>query len=258
MVPFPSKGVSPKKPSGPLTHVRNRPLLETPVIISDGSGSDGAGTFPPPKAEVPSATTVAAPVQGSVGSLSKVGPTLDPKKPEVEPSVGLPQSAAPITEAASTDDAASTWAAFVAEEIKSVEEAGRTTPPSTMPTTAQSAEPKDALGVPDSSHAPMVGPLSLDWPAFTRNAGSVSFLDMTALGRRDAGLVQEYTDTDASWSGAVLERFLQHHWTAYQVPVALPCDRTMVFDSFHGIYLEGMLQFLTGACSLPMSVDSRF
>ena len=32
----------------------------------------------------------------------------------------------------------------------------------------------------------------------------------------------------------------------------------MVFDSFVGIYLERMLQFLTGACPLPMSVDSRF
>ena len=56
--------------------MRNRPLVETPVIISDGSGSDGAGTSPPPKAEVPPATTVAAPSQGSVGGLPKVGPTL--------------------------------------------------------------------------------------------------------------------------------------------------------------------------------------
>ena len=32
----------------------------------------------------------------------------------------------------------------------------------------------------------------------------------------------------------------------------------MVFDSLDGIYIKGMLQFLTGSCSLPMSVDSRF
>ena len=104
----------------------------------------------------------------------------------------------------------------------------------------------------------MVGPISLDLPAFPHNAGSFSFLDMAALGRQDAYLVREYTETDASWSETVRSRFLQHHWVAYQVPAALPCDRTMVFDSLDGIYLEGMLQFLTGARSLPMSVDSRF
>ena len=81
---------------------------------------------------------------------------------------------------------------------------------------------------------------------------------MAALGRRDAGLVKEYTETDAAWGKGVRSRFLQNHWIAYQVPVALPCDRTMVFDALDGLYLEGMLQFLTGKRALPMSVDSRF
>ena len=103
-----------------------------------------------------------------------------------------------------------------------------------------------------------MGPLSLDWPTFPRNAGSFSFLDMAALGRREACLVREYTETDASWSETVRSRFLQHHWVSYQVPAALPCDLTMVFDSLDGIYLEAMLHFLTGARSLLMSVYSRF
>ena len=76
----------------------------------------------------------------------------------------------------------------------------------------------------------MVVPLSLDWPPlkdgkdpalsgkFPLSAGSFSSLDMATLGRRDAGLVQEYTETDASWPGAIRGPFFQHHWTAYQSP----------------------------------------
>ena len=104
----------------------------------------------------------------------------------------------------------------------------------------------------------MVGPLSIDWTAFPRSTGSFSFSDMAALGRRDACLVKEYTETDTAWGEGVRSRFFQNHWIAYQVPVALPCDRTMVFDALDGPYLEGMLQFLMGKRALPMSVDSRF
>ena len=228
------------------------------MVISDGSGSDGASTPQPPKAAVPGGAAISAAVQESAPVLLKGDPTSDPMKPVGEPAVGLPQPTAPVIEAVVTDDAASAWAAFVAEGIKSVEEAGRTTATPNVPAAARVAELEDALGAPDPRRAPIVVPLSLDWPAFPRNPESFSFLDIAALGRRDACLVREYTETDASWSETVRSRFLLHHWVAYQVPAALPCYRTMVFDSLDGIYLEGMLQFLTGARSLPMSVDSRF
>ena len=81
---------------------------------------------------------------------------------------------------------------------------------------------------------------------------------MAALGRRDAVLVKEYTETDATWGEGVRSRFLSNHWIAYQVPSALQCDQTMVFDALDGLYLEGMLQFLMGERALSMSVDSRF
>ena len=104
----------------------------------------------------------------------------------------------------------------------------------------------------------MVGPLSIDWSAFPRSTGSFSFSYMAALVRLDAGLFKEYTETDVAWGEGVRSWFLQNHWIAYQVPVALPCDQSMVFDVLDGLYLEGMLQFLTGKRALPMSVDSRF
>ena len=84
------------------------------------------------------------------------------------------------------EDAASAWAAFVAEGIKSVEEAGRTAPTPRMSAAGelvQVTEPEDAVGAP-GSRCSRVGPLSLDWPAFPRSTGSFSFSDMAAQGRR--------------------------------------------------------------------------
>ena len=159
------------------------------------------------------------------------------------------------------DDAASAWTVFVAEGIKSVEEAGRTTPVSNAPAATKpthETEPEDAVGTPDTKRAPMVGSLSVDWPAFPRSTGSFSFSDLAALGRRDACLVQEDTGTDASWGESVRSRCMRNHCIAYQVPSALPCDRRMVFDVLDGLHLEGMPQFLTGERALPMSVDSRY
>ena len=236
---------------GVTTSARNRLIVETPVVISDGSGSDIAVT---PRLsqgrETVKATVAAAPRDsGPVGD--KLGPALDPKKTECEPSTGP----------AMAEDAASAWAVFVAEAIKSVEDAGRKVPTNIAPDAAkpaQDTEPEDAVGAPDTRRAPMVGPLSVDWPVFPRSTGSFSFSDMAALGRRETSLVKEYTETDAVWSEGVRSRFLRNHWVVYQVPAALPCDLTMVFDVLDELYLEGMLQFLAGKRELPKSVDSRF
>ena len=252
----PNKGPGPQKTAGVTSRARNRPLVEVPVVISDGSCSDDAAT-PRPTQGVLGVNTTPGPIsQGPPPKVDEAGPTHDSEKEDVEPSVGLPPRSAP-----SAEDAVSAWAEFVAEGIKSMEEAGRAIPSAQMPDvpkTKEYTDPEGAVGAPDSRRAPMVGPLSLDWPAFPRSTGSFSFSDMAALGRRDAVLVKEYTETDATWGESVRSRFLQNHWIAYQVPSALPCDRTMVFDALDGLYLEGMLQFLTGERSLPMSVDSRF
>ena len=66
-----------------------------------------------------------------------------------------------------------------------MEEAERTAPTPSVPAAGelvQGTEPEDAVGMPDSRRAPMVGPLSSDWPAFPRSTGSFSFLEMAALG----------------------------------------------------------------------------
>ena len=84
-----------------------------------------------------------------------------------------------------TYEAVSAWAAFVAEGIESVEEEGRTTPASNAPATTkptQETEPEDVVGSPDTKRAPMVGPLSVNWPAFPRSTGTLSFLDLAAVG----------------------------------------------------------------------------
>ena len=138
-----------------------------------------------------------------------------------------------------------------------MQDAGRIAPTPTVPEAAQDAEPDDAVGTPDSRGTPMVGLLSLDWPAFPRSTGSFSFSDMAAIRRRDTGLVRQYTETDATWAETVRTRFLQNHWLVYQVPVTLQCDRTLVFDALDGLYLGGMFQFLTGERALPISVDPR-
>ena len=154
MAPSPPKVTSPKKASGPLPRARNRPIVETPVVISDGSGSDGASTPQPPKAAVPGGAAISAAVQESAPVLLKEDRTSDPMNPVGEPAVGLLQPTAPFIEAVVTDDAESAWAAFVAEGIKSVEEAGRTTPTPNVPAAARVAEPEDALGAPDLRWVP--------------------------------------------------------------------------------------------------------
>ena len=240
------------------------------MVISDGSGSDTAIISQPaqvgkPVATVPTVPTVStmatvAPQEAAPVTVERSSaPELD--KVDTVPSVELYLSTGPPMEMTTPEDAASPWAAFVAEGIKSVEEAGRTAPTPSMPAAGelvQGTDPEDAVGTPGSRRPPMVGPLSLDWPAFLRSTGSYSFSDMAALGRRDAFLVKEYTETDATWGESLRSRFLQNHWIAYQVPSALPCDRTMVFDALEGLYFEGILQFLTGERALPMSVVSRF
>ena len=261
MSPSPQKGPSPKKSSGLATRARNRQIFETPVVVSDGSVSDIAAAPRPSQEEESIEATVAAASRGSEPIGDKLDPALGSERTGCEPSVGSAPPPVPVVGTSMADDAASAWAAFVVEGINSVEEAERTTPVSnelaaTRPT--QETEPEDTVRTPDTKCVPMVGPLSSDWPAFPRSTGSFSFSDLAALGRRDASHVQEYTDTDASWGESVRSRFLQNHWIAYQVPSALPCDRTMVFDVLDGLYLEGMLQFLTGERALPMSGDSRY
>ena len=214
-----------------------------------------------PVATVPTVPTVAtvAPRESALVP-SERGPVPELDKVDTVPSVGLYRSTRPA-EVTTPEDAASAWAAFMAEGIKSVEESGRTAPTPSMLAAGelvQNTEPENAVCMPESRRAPMVGPLSLDWPAFPSSTGPFSFSDKAALVRRDAVLVKEYTKTDATWGESVRSRFLQNHWIAYQVPSALPRDRTMVFDALDGLYLESMLQFLTGERALPMSVDSRF
>ena len=257
----PQRGPSPETSPGVTTRGRNRLIVENHVVISDGSGSDIAITprFSPGKEPAEATVTAASRDSGPVGD--KLGPKLDPKKTECESSAGPAQPSEPVADATMTEDAASAWAAFVAEGIKSVEEAGRTVPTNNAPDAAnpaQDTEPEEAVGVPDTRRAPMVGTLSIDWPAFPRSTGSFSFSDMAAIGRCDPCLVKEYTETYAAWGEGVRSRFLQKQWIAHQVPVALPCDRTMVFDALDGLYLEGMLQFLMGKRAFSMSVDSRF
>ena len=94
--------------------------METPVVISDGSGSDSASTPQHPKATLPGGAAISAAGQKSAPVLLKGDPTSDPMKPVGEPAVGLPRPTVPVVEALVTDDAASAWAAFVAEGIKSV------------------------------------------------------------------------------------------------------------------------------------------
>ena len=261
MSPSPQKGPSPKKSAGLAARARNRQIFETSVVVSDGSVSDIAATPRPSQGGETIEATVPAASRGPESIGEQSDPALGPERTGCEPSVGSAPPPVTVVGTSMADDAASAWAAFVAEGITSVEEAGRTTPVSNAPAAAkptQETEPEDAVGTPDTKRAPMVGPLSVDWPAFPRSTGSFSFSDLAALGRRDACLVQEYTDTDASWGESVRSRLLQNHWIAYQVPSALPCDRTMVFDVLDGLYLEGMVQFLTGERALPMSVDSRY
>ena len=68
MVPSPSKGSNLNPASGPLNLARNRPIIETPVVISDGSGSDAAD---PPRPSKTSASTDAV-MKGSVPKSTAV------------------------------------------------------------------------------------------------------------------------------------------------------------------------------------------
>ena len=232
MAPSPQKETSSKQTAVPSPRAGNRHLTDTPVVISDGSGSDTAVTpqqaqAVKPVATVPTVATVAP--QESVPVPSERGPAPELDKVDIAPSVGLYRSTGPPTEVTIQEDAASAWAAFVAEGIKSVEEAGRTALTPSMPAAVKlvpGTELEDAVGAPDSLCAPMGGPFSLDRPAFPHSTGSFSFSDMATLSRRDAVLVKEYTETDGTWGESVRSRFLQNHWIAYQVPSALSCYRT--------------------------------
>ena len=243
----PQKEASSKRAPAPLPRVRNRQPTETPVVIRDGSGSDTAVSVQPAQAVKPVATVPTVPTVATVAPResapvpSERGPVPELDKVDTVPSSRLYRSTGPPTEVTTPEDAASAWTAFVAEGIKSVEEAGRTAPTPSMPAAVelvQGTEPEDAVGMPDSRRAPMVDSLSLDCPAFPRCTGSFSFSYKAALDRRDAVLVKEYTETNATWDESVRSRFLQNHWIAYQVPSALPCYRTMVFDALDGLYLE--------------------
>ena len=119
-------------------------------------------------------------------------------------------------------------------------------------------EPDGSIGAPEVHHAPMIGPLSLDWPCFPRSSGSFTFDDLVALGRRDARLVQASTDSGASWAEPACDRFLRNFWLGYQVPQSLSCDRTMVSGANDGVYLELTVDLLAGKRDLQVSVESRF
>ena len=145
----PQRGPSPETLPGITTRGRNRLIVQTPLVISDGSGSDIAVTprFSPGKEPVEATVAALSRDSGTVGD--KLGPTLDSKKTECEPSAGPAQKSEPVADAKMAEDAASAWAAFVAEEIKFLEEAGRTvsnnnTPDAAKP--AQDTEPEDAVG----------------------------------------------------------------------------------------------------------------
>ena len=213
----PQRVPSPESSPGVTTRARNRLIVETPLVISDGCGSDVAVTpgFSPGKEPVEATVAAASRYSGPV--VDKLGPTLDPKKTECEPSAGPGQTSKPVADATMAEDAASAWAAIVGEGIKSVEEAGRTVPTNNAPDAAkpaQDTEKEDAVEAPDTRRAQMVGPLSIDWPAFPQSTGSFSFFHMAALGRRDTCLVKEYTETDAAWGEGVRSRFLQNPWVA--------------------------------------------
>ena len=96
MAPSPQKEASFKRALAPLPRVRNRQLTETPVVISDGSGSDTAVGSQPAQAAKPTVPTVAtvAP-QESAPVPSERGPVPELDKVETVPSVGMYRSTGP-------------------------------------------------------------------------------------------------------------------------------------------------------------------
>ena len=146
------------------------------------------------------------------------------------------------------------WGNLVSEGLRTVEtaEGSATAGPSASESEfPANREPNGLIGAPEVHRAPMIGPLSLDWPFFPRSSGPFTFDDLVALGRRDARLVQASTDSDASWAEPARDRFLRNFWLGYQVPQSLPCDRTMIFDANDGVYLELTVDFLAGKRDLP-------
>ena len=113
----PQRVPSPETSPGVTTRGMNRLIVETPVVISDGSGSDVAVTprFSPGKEPAEATVTAASRDSGLVGD--KLGSTLDPKKTECEPSARPAQKSEPVADATMAEEAASAWAAFVAEGI---------------------------------------------------------------------------------------------------------------------------------------------
>ena len=240
---------------------RNRQLSTEPVVLSDGS-EDAPKTSVD---EVTVATTVAAPASPkTVPSLisapapSALGPEPVRREAPVVPLSALVPSQVQPPPVAETEAACGN---LVSEGLRIVETAERSAtarPSASENEVPANHEPDGSIGAPEVHRAPMIGPLSLDWPCFPRSSGSFTFDDLAVPGRREAQLVQASTDSDASWAEPARDRFLRNFWLGYQVLQSLTCYRTIIFDANDGVYLELNVDLLAGKRDLPASVESRF